>query len=345
MIKAKKLRRGDKVAVVSLSDGMIGEEKFIHKYELGKKRLEEEFGLQVVAMPNALKGSEFLYEHPEARANDLMNALKDKSIRAIICAIGGDDTIRLLPYIDYDVIRSNPKIFTGFSDSTINHLMFYKAGVSSFFGPNIMCNFAEYGNMLDYEKDAIQTVFFENPDNYEIKSSPFWSDEKIWWDEKNINVVRKMKPDKKGYEILQGKGKVKGRLLGGCLELAPMLFGTEIWPSKEEWKDKILFMETTELEPDCDSLTYILRGLNAQGVLSMINGIIVGKPHRGKYYEEYKDVLKKVVAGEANRPDLPIIYNVNFGHGIPINIIPYGAECELDCDNKTITILEKMLED
>ena len=58
------------------------------------------------------------------------------------------------------------------------------------------------------------------------------------------------------------------------------------------------------------------------------------------YYEEYKDVLKTVVGIEAKRPDLPIIYNVNFGHNEPIGIIPYGVECELDCDNKKITLLE-----
>ena len=110
MIKPERLRKGDKVAIVSLSSGMLGEKEFLHKYELGKKRLEEKFGLEVVAMPNALKGIDYLYEHPEKRAEDLMNAFKDKSIKAIICAIGGDDTIRLLPYIDYEVIRSNPKI-------------------------------------------------------------------------------------------------------------------------------------------------------------------------------------------------------------------------------------------
>lgn len=99
MIKPQRLKKGDKVAIVSLSKGMLGDEKFIHKYELGKKRLEEKFGLEVVAMPNALKGSEYIYSHPEKRAEDLMQAFEDENIKAIICAIGGDDTIRLLPYV------------------------------------------------------------------------------------------------------------------------------------------------------------------------------------------------------------------------------------------------------
>ena len=115
MIKPQRLKKGDKVAIVSLSRGMLGEKEFLHKYEIGRKRLEENFGLKVVTMENTLKGIEYLYEHPEKRAEDLMNAFKDKSIKAIICAIGGDDTIRLLPYIDYKVIKENPKIFMGFS--------------------------------------------------------------------------------------------------------------------------------------------------------------------------------------------------------------------------------------
>ena len=72
MTKPERLRKGDKVAIVSLSSGRLGDERFIHKYELGKKRLEEKFGLEVVAMPNALKGEQYLYEHPEKRLELLL---------------------------------------------------------------------------------------------------------------------------------------------------------------------------------------------------------------------------------------------------------------------------------
>lgn len=138
MIKPKKLNVGDTVAIVSLSGGIAGEEVFKHRYELGKKRLEEVFGLKTITMPNALKGSDYLKEHPEARARDLMNAFLDKNIKAIFCNIGGDDTIRLLPYIDFNIIKNNPKIFMGYSDTTSNHFMMYKAGLVSYYGPAIM---------------------------------------------------------------------------------------------------------------------------------------------------------------------------------------------------------------
>ena len=94
---ARKLRKGDKVAIVSLSSGMLGEEFCSHNIEIGVKRLKE-YGLEPVFMPNALKGIAYVKEHPEARAKDLKDAFFDNSIAGIICAIGGDDTYRLLPY-------------------------------------------------------------------------------------------------------------------------------------------------------------------------------------------------------------------------------------------------------
>ena len=121
MLKPQRLRPGGKAAIVSLSSGSLGEPQFIHKYHLARERLERDYGLQVVAMPNALKGKDYLYRHPEARAQDLMDAFRDPEIKAVFCAIGGDDTIRLLPCVDFDVIQKNPKIFTGFSDTTSNH--------------------------------------------------------------------------------------------------------------------------------------------------------------------------------------------------------------------------------
>ena len=114
MIKPNALKKGDKIAIVSLSWGGLGDEKLIHKYYIAKERLEKDFGLSVVTMPNALKGSDFVYNHPELRAKDLMNAFRDETIKGIFCAIGGSDSIRLLPYIDYGVIYNNPKIFMGY---------------------------------------------------------------------------------------------------------------------------------------------------------------------------------------------------------------------------------------
>lgn len=348
MIKPQRLKPNDKVAIVSLSRGMLGENKFIHILEIAKRRLEE-YGLEVIVMSNALKGIKYLYKHPEARAKDLMNAFKDKSIKAIINAIGGDDTIRLLPYIDFEVIRNNPKIFMGFSDTTVNHLMMYKAGLVSYYGGSLMNNWGEYVEINEYTKNALENAFFNPLDKYEIKSSPYCSyeDKKVYFDINNVNIKRETEEETKGYEVLQGKSKVKGQLLGGCAETFVYLMGTSLWPTLNEWKDKILFIEVSDEEkselPEY-YFAWILRNLEAQGIFNVINGIIMGKPPVKEKYDAYKEILFDIVNTDGKHYDLPIIYNVNFGHAYPIGIIPIGLECELDLDNKKIIINEKFTE-
>lgn len=340
MIKPKKLSKGDKAAIVSLSWGGLGDENFIHKYNIAKERLERDFGLEIVCMPNALKGSEFIAKHPECRAKDLMQAFSDNSISAIFCAIGGDDTIRILPYIDFEIIRNNPKIFMGYSDSTINHFMMYKAGLVSFYGPSIMCEFGEYVKMFDYTQTAVKNMLFENWEQYHLLPSEEWTDDYILWQESNINTPHTMKKDAHGYEVMNGSGIVQGHLLGGCIDVFMMAIGTKIWPALEDWKDAILFIETSEDKPSPDFIKWTFRNLAAQGILKVLQGILVGKPQGEKYYEDYKTVIKQVVVEEERLDNLPIFYNVNFGHAKPIGMIPYSIMAELDCKNKSIVLLE-----
>ena len=87
-----------KIEIVSLSRGILGETFVRHELELGLKRLEE-MGVEVVFSPNALMGLDYISAHPEARADDLISAFQDDSVDMILCAIGGDDTYRLLPYL------------------------------------------------------------------------------------------------------------------------------------------------------------------------------------------------------------------------------------------------------
>ena len=345
MIKPKHLEKGDKVAIVSLSSGMLGEENFIHKYHIAKERLEKEYGLEVIAMPSALKGIKYLYEHPEARAEDLMRAFADTSIKAVFNAIGGDDTVRLLPYIDFDILRKNPKIFTGFSDTTTNHFMMHKAGLASYYGLSVMCDIAEYTGMNEYSKAAMENTLFHPMEQFEIPAADFCSFEenKIWWSEENSNTPIPRFPAA-GYEVLQGRGKTTGELLGGCIDVFPEILGTPLWPDKDGWRGKILLIETSESDMSEDMLTWLLRGLCAQGIFDVINGIIVGRPAFRQKLESYKEVYRKVVGFEAGHPELPILYNVNVGHAYPIGVFPLGLRYEIDCDNKKLTLLEKATE-
>lgn len=341
MLKPQRLRPGDKVAIVSLSRGSLGEPQFIHKYYLAKERLERDYGLRVVAMPNALKGIDYLYRHPEARAQDLMDAFQDPEIKAVFSAIGGDDTIRLLPCIDFDVLKNNPKIFTGYSDTTVNHFMMYKAGLVSYYGATVLTNWAEYVSINEYTAETIDKTLFHPQERWTIPASGFCSYEtdKVWWDEAHMDQATPRFPNT-GYEILQGEGKVSGPLLGGCVEVFLTLFGTSLWPSPEEWRGKLLLLETSESDTSPNLLAWLLRGLQAQGVLHAVNGIVVGKPAFADKLEPYKEVIRQVVGFEAGRPDLPILYNVNVGHAYPIGLFPLGLEYEIDCGAKTLTLLE-----
>lgn len=339
MIKPNALKKGDKIAIVSLSWGGLGDAGLIHKYYIAKERLEKDFGLTVVTMPNALKGTDFVYNHPELRAQDLMEAFCDKSIKGIFCAIGGSDSIRLLPYIDYDVIHDNPKIFMGYSDTTVSHFVMRKAGIVSYYGPSVMCEFGEYVKMFDYTKEAVENILFKDTAGYEVKPSKYWSDDFVNWEEKNINHLKKLREDEHGYEVINGSGIISGELIGGCIDVFPIITGTEIWPDTSEWKEKILLIETSEDKAKPDYILYYLRNLGAQGILQKINGIIVGKPQDEVYYEEYKKVYKKIVK-EFNCEHLGIIYNVNIGHAAPMGLLPLGIEYQIDLDNKKICFKE-----
>jgi len=342
LIKPKMLQAGDKVATISLSWGGAGEPDLKWRYEQGVERLEKVFGLQVVSMPNSLKGADYLYENPKARAEDLMNAFKDPTIKGIISNIGGSESIRIMPYIDFDVIRSNPKVFIGYSDSTVTHLFCHKAGLSSFYGPAILMDFAENVEMHDYTVEALKKTLFTNEVIGEIKPAPEWTSDRLEWIVENKNTKRKMYPNK-GYEVLQGNGIVQGTLIGGCIEVLEFAKGTSLWPNEAYWKDSILFFETSEEMPEPSYIEYWLRNYGAQGILQKAKGIIFGKPLKEKYYEEYKESILKIMK-ELNLTNLPILYNLNFGHTEPKFVLPYAALAEIDCVNGTFSILESGVE-
>ena len=342
LIKPKKLKPGDRVATVSPSWGGAGDSDLRWRYEQGVKRLEDVFGLKVIPMPNSLKGTDYLYQNPQSRAEDLMTAFKDEKIKGIIANIGGEDSIRLLPYIDFAVIRNNPKIFMGYSDVTISHMFCHKAGLSSFYGPAILTDFAENVEMNPYTIEMINRTLFSSEVISTIQPSSEWTSERLEWVETNKDQKRVMKKNA-GYELLQGSGIAQGRLIGGNIEVLEFVKGTLLWPEDEYWENSILFFETSEDKPDPNYIKYWLRNYAIQGILQKANGIIFGKPQDEKYYEEYKVEICKVMM-EFKLEHLPILYNLNFGHTEPKFILPYGALAEINCEEKTFSILESGVE-
>jgi len=356
MIKPQRLLSGDKVAIVSLSSGILGEPFAAHELALGEKRLAE-FGLVPVYMPNARMGLKYTKDHPEARAADLKQAFNDPSIKGIICAIGGDDTYRTVPFLldDPDFVESvskNPKVFLGFSDTTNNHLMFYKLGLQTYYGQAFLTDLAEFANeMLPYTKQWTQELFQPEPVK-EVAPSPVWYGERQSFGTEQVGVDRVSHKESHGFEVLRGPGVIEGTLLGGCIEsLYESLVGGrypgqdeimkkyQLFPSAAEWQGKILFAETSEEKPEPEKLRHMLEALDKAGVFESVNGVIVGKPQDEQFYEQYKDVWLEV----AQRHNMPIVYNLNFGHATPRCILPYGGNVKIDLDKARVFLQEPLV--
>jgi len=342
MLKPSALKEGDTVAAVTLSWGGPG--TFPHRYEAGKCQLEEIFGVKVIEAPNALRPADWIYNNPESRADDLMWAFSNPDIKAIVSTIGGDESVRILPYIDPHVITQNPKIFLGYSDTTVTHFACYKAGVTSFYGPSIMAGFAENGGIFPYMERSVRKTLFEGKPQGIIKPNhDGWTVEHLdWADPENQKKRRKLRPPI-GPHLLQGTGKAKGHLIGGCVEVMEMLKGTDYWPDREKWKGAILFLETSEETPDVTNFTRWIRNYGSQGILEDINGIILARPGgqlSDDKLHQYDVALRSVVTNELGLKDLPILCQMDFGHTDPMFVIPYGVEAEIDCSNATLSILE-----
>lgn len=350
MIQPRILQPGDKVAIVSLSSGMLGEPFCSHHLEIGARRLKE-FGLEPVFMPHSLKGIEYLDQHPEKRAEDLKRAFLDPAIKGVICAIGGDDTYRLLPYLMEDrefieAVQYSPKLFTGFSDTTINHFMFYRMGLQTFYGPCFICDLGEIADeMLPYTKAAF-TGYFRDYTTWKIGPSDVWYEERIDFSKEAIGTERICHKELHGYELLQGNSTFEGELLGGCLEsIYDMLTSAryedeqkiceryQLFPDKENWRGKIMFLETCEEKPSPERFRKELEVIEKTGVLDVISGMLIGKPQDEQYYEEYKKVCLEVLGCRA----FPIVYNVNFGHAAPRAALPYGAKARVDAGIQLIS--------
>lgn len=342
MIKPQKLRSGDTIATLSLSWGGPG--AFLHRYEAGKAQLQAEFGLNVVEMAHTLKSPDWLHRNPQARAEDLMVAFADPSIKGIFATIGGDDSIRILPWLDLDIICANPKIVLGYSDSTVIHLACYKAGLGSFYGPSIMAGFAENGGMFPYMVESVRrTLFVADPPGTIAPNFGGWTVEMLDWADPSNQTRRRQLTPSTGWRFLQGSGVRRGHLLGGCFEVLDWLRGTDFWPASDVWQDAILFLETSEEAPSPETVKRGLRSYAAMGILPKLAGILFGRPGGQippTQHIEYDRALLEVIVEEEGLTELPIIAGMDFGHTDPMMVLPYGVQALIDCDAGTFSIVE-----
>lgn len=339
-----------KIGIVSLSSGVLGEDFVAHEVKIGIERLKE-YGIEVEFLPNSKKGIEFIKNSPEARAKDLIKAFKDDSIDMILCAIGGDDTYRLLPYLfennELEKVAKQ-KIFLGFSDTTINHLMLNKVGIKTFYGQAFLPDICELSNeMLPYSKHFFEELI-NNGKIKEIYPSDVWYNEREDFSEKSIGISME-EHQNKGFELLRGNVKFEGQILGGCINTLFDIFDNtrhedsvylckkyDLFPSLNEWENKILLLETSEEKPKPELFRKMILKLQEYEIFDVISGLIIGKPQNEEYYEEYKQIL----LDEIKNQDLSIVYNINVGHSTPRCIIPFGVDAKVDVEKQIIEFKE-----
>ena len=341
-MKPQMLRPGNRIAAISLSWGGPG--TIPYRYEIGKQQFEEAFGVTVIETEHALRDADWLARNPEARADDLMAAFVDETIDGIISTIGGEDSIRTLPYLDLDLIWNNPKVFMGFSDTTISHAACFKAGIVSFYGPSFMAGFAENGGMFPYMVDSVQrTLFSPEPVGVIEPNRAGWTVEHLPWENPENQLIRRKLNPSTDWKFHQKAGVVEGQLFGGCVEVLDWLRGTDYFPAATDLQGAVLFLETSEEAPPPSFLTRFVRCVAAMGILEGLAGILLGRPGGGvdpDTFHEYDDALCKTVREEHGLNDMPIVTNMDFGHTDPMFVIPIGMKVRIDSAKQEIAIDE-----
>ncbi|MCM1324597.1 MAG: LD-carboxypeptidase [Acetobacter sp.] len=307
----ERLKKGDKVMVIAPARGIkiIGQDA----RKIAKERLES-LGLEVVFAPNTTDdnwdymGSSSI----EKRVADIHTAFADKSVKGIMTIIGGANSNQLLKYLDYDLIKNNPKIFCGFSDITaLENALLAKTGLVVYYGPHFSSLGMKYGCDYTFEH-FVKMLVTDGKDD--ITSSEIWSDD-LWF----------LDQEKREFEANEGywnihNGEACGTIIGGNLCTFNLLLGTEFRP--EFSKDTILFIEDTETT----SLAEFERNLQAlihQPDFENVKALVIGRFQKGS--KVTREGLEYILNTKAELKNIPILANVDFGHTAPLLTIPLGG--------------------
>ncbi|MBO4991724.1 MAG: LD-carboxypeptidase [Firmicutes bacterium] len=264
-------------------------------------------GYQVKLADNlAINYGGYMAGSGQARGQWVNRMFGDPEVDAIFCIRGGDGSSRIMEYLDYDLILQNPKIFVGYSDVTNLHLaLTQNCGLVTFHGPMVSSNMVD-----DFDEETKASLYsFLNGEGTVTFQNP------------------------KGKEIrVLHEGRCSGRLTGGNLSLLSASIGT---PYQVDTKGAILFIEEVcEPMSKIEKWAYHLR--NA-GLLKQCSGIILGQFTKVTNEEcpEY-DVIR-CLSDVFEGLDIPVVYNVESGHGKPMMTLPMGAMCHIDTKTKSIT--------
>jgi muramoyltetrapeptide carboxypeptidase LdcA involved in peptidoglycan recycling len=317
-----KLTPGDNVRVIAPSRSMnLLSETTI---QLATQRLND-LGLAVSFGAHVLDIDMCGSASISGRLQDLHDAFADERVKMVLTVIGGFNANQLLDDIDYDLIRSNPKIVCGYSDITaLTCAIYARTGLVTYSGPHYSTFGMKKG--IDHTIDSFRRAFFD--DNYLIEPPADWSDD-AWYEDQENRVFHQ----NHGFDVVH-EGRVSGIGIGGNLCTLNLLQGTRFMPSLQE---SILFIEDdsltflAEFDRDLESLTQLP---DFQGV----QGILIGRFQEAS--EISLDDVRAVIERKKKLANIPILANVTFGHTTPHCVLPVGRRITFDTDKQRIEVGE-----
>lgn len=325
----KALNEGDKIAVLAISrslGGIMKQSGFTEvDIELGRQRLEA-FGLEVAFGKHVMECNAHLTASIRSRVEDFHDAFSNPDINAVLAVSGGVGAIQMLRDIDYDLVRSNPKIFCGYSDTTVvSNALYVKTGLVSYYGPNFSSFFMKRG--FEFTEQAFGKALFSN-EPFSAVPAEHWSDDPWAADQENRDFL----PNEGFWAINQGEA--EGTVVGGSCYSVNILQGSEFFPALD---GSVLFLESPgEGKGSLMALDKCIRALSFQKDFSKIRGIVIGRYGRSARID--RNNLTELLRTISGIPNIPILANVDFGHTTPVMTIPIGGRCMLKVDEKQASI-------
>ncbi|MER7514054.1 S66 peptidase family protein [Streptomyces lavendulae] len=341
IIYPPKLVPGDRVAILSPSAGLP--EIFPAPYELGLRRLAKDFGLVPVEYATTRR----MGASPQDRAADVNAAFADPSVKAVFSSIGGDDQIRVLPHLDRELIRANPKPFFGYSDNTNLHLFLWNLGIVTYYGGSVMVQLGWPQAMDPETEGSLRAALFTSGPRPVTAPDRIGAAIGDWADPATLAREPDMEPAAT-WTWHNATSKVEGPTWGGNLEVLSWLLmaGAEIRPP-EAYEGCVLLLETSEEMPSATEVYRVLRSMGERGLLERFGALLMGRPQawffdrqftaeqRAAYRKEQQEAVCRALAEYA--PDLMAVFDVDFGHTNPQVVLPFGGAVTVDGPARRIT--------
>ncbi|WP_323924675.1 S66 family peptidase [Aeromonas caviae] len=271
-----------------------------------------------------------------ARADELNALIRDPQVRAIMSVIGGSNSNSLLPYLDFDALKRDPKIVIGYSDVTALLLGIHaQTGLVTFYGPALVASFGELSPLVDETLAGFLSVCMAGGASlpHRLPTPTQWTEERLDWEHQTR--AKQCWPNRL---ISVGTGRVRGRLIGGNLNTLAGIWGSPFMPSIE--RGDILLLEDSL--KTAETVERAFTHLKLCGMFDRIGALVLGKHELFNAQGSGKrplDILLEVV-GE---PTFPILAEYDCAHTHPMLTLPLGIEAELDLDAQSLTLCESWL--